>query len=57
MATLLSPGNEFRITHQEMIKGISRGNSGKNFKLDFEWLDTKNCGFAHQTAYMYVNKK
>ena len=32
MATLLSSGSEFRITHQEMIKGINRGNTGKKFK-------------------------
>ena len=31
MATLLYPGKEFRITHQEMIKGISRGQTGKNY--------------------------
>ena len=29
MATLLYPGSEFRITHQEMIKGIKRGETGK----------------------------
>uniref|UniRef100_A0A673JJA1 Methylthioribulose-1-phosphate dehydratase n=1 Tax=Sinocyclocheilus rhinocerous TaxID=307959 RepID=A0A673JJA1_9TELE len=27
MATLMFPGKEFRITHQEMIKGIRKGNS------------------------------
>ncbi|CAL8405004.1 unnamed protein product, partial [Boreogadus saida] len=31
MATLLCPGREFRITHQEMIKGIRRGTSGYNY--------------------------
>ncbi|TSK20015.1 Methylthioribulose-1-phosphate dehydratase [Bagarius yarrelli] len=34
MVTLLFPGKEFRITHQEMIKGICRGNSGLNFRYD-----------------------
>ncbi|XP_039599969.1 methylthioribulose-1-phosphate dehydratase [Polypterus senegalus] len=34
MATLLFPGKEFRITHQEMIKGIQKGNSGVNFRYD-----------------------
>ncbi|KAL4613445.1 methylthioribulose-1-phosphate dehydratase [Arapaima gigas] len=31
MATLLFPGKEFRITHQEMIKGIQKGNSGMSY--------------------------
>eukprot|EP00058_Branchiostoma_floridae_P022743 XP_002608233.1 hypothetical protein BRAFLDRAFT_125055 [Branchiostoma floridae] len=31
MVTLLNPGKEFRITHQEMIKGIRRGKSGGNY--------------------------
>ncbi|KAI4876147.1 hypothetical protein NFI96_017580 [Prochilodus magdalenae] len=34
MATLLFPGKEFRITHQEMIKGIRRGNSGTNYRYN-----------------------
>ncbi|XP_029986931.1 methylthioribulose-1-phosphate dehydratase isoform X1 [Sphaeramia orbicularis] len=34
MATLLYPGKEFRITHQEMIKGIRRGSSGTNYRYD-----------------------
>ena len=29
MATLLYPGTEFRITHQEMIKGIQKGTKRK----------------------------
>lgn len=29
MATLLYPGTEFKITHQEMIKGIKKCKSGK----------------------------
>lgn len=32
MATLMFPGKEFRITHQEMIKGIRKGNSGTNYR-------------------------
>lgn len=32
MATLLYPGKEFRITHQEMIKGIRKGSSGINYR-------------------------
>ena len=31
MATLLYPSKEFKITHQEMIKGISRGQTGKKY--------------------------
>ncbi|KAM9816925.1 methylthioribulose-1-phosphate dehydratase [Neosynchiropus ocellatus] len=34
MATLLYPGKEFRITHQEMIKGIRKGSSGSNYQYD-----------------------
>lgn len=32
MATLLYPGREFRITHQEMIKGIGRGSGKPNLR-------------------------
>ena len=32
MATLVSPGKEFRITHQEMIKGIERGQTGEKMR-------------------------
>ena len=31
MATMLFPGNEFIITHQEMIKGIKKGSAGVNY--------------------------
>ena len=31
MATLLYPGKEFKITHQEMIKGIAKGQTGKKY--------------------------
>uniref|UniRef100_A0A8C6TB85 Methylthioribulose-1-phosphate dehydratase n=1 Tax=Neogobius melanostomus TaxID=47308 RepID=A0A8C6TB85_9GOBI len=34
MATLLYSGREFRITHQEMIKGIRRGTSRTNYRYD-----------------------
>ena len=32
MATLLFPGNEFRISHQEMIKGMKKGQTGVNYR-------------------------
>jgi len=35
MATLLYPGTEFRITHQEMIKGIQKNKSGKYDFMNF----------------------
>lgn len=34
MATLMFPGKEFCITHQEMIKGIRKGTSGTNYRYD-----------------------
>uniref|UniRef100_A0A8C7IDY7 Methylthioribulose-1-phosphate dehydratase n=1 Tax=Oncorhynchus kisutch TaxID=8019 RepID=A0A8C7IDY7_ONCKI len=34
MATLFYPGKEFRITHQEMIKGIRKGTSRTNYRYD-----------------------
>ncbi|XP_048730865.1 methylthioribulose-1-phosphate dehydratase-like isoform X2 [Ostrea edulis] len=36
MATLLYPGTEFRITHQEMIKGIKKCKSGQYYRYDEE---------------------
>jgi len=36
MATLLWPGSEFRISHQEMIKGMRRGGTG----TAMSYLDT-----------------
>nr|XP_037287028.1 methylthioribulose-1-phosphate dehydratase-like isoform X2 [Rhipicephalus microplus] len=36
LATLLYPGTEFRITHQEMIKGIKKGQSGISYRYDEE---------------------
>lgn len=32
MVTLLYPGKEFRITHQEMIKGMKKGTTGINYR-------------------------
>jgi len=34
LATLIYSGSEFVITHQEMIKGIMKGNSGTRFRYD-----------------------
>uniref|UniRef100_A0A8C5WNT9 Methylthioribulose-1-phosphate dehydratase n=1 Tax=Laticauda laticaudata TaxID=8630 RepID=A0A8C5WNT9_LATLA len=34
MATLLYPGKEFKITHQEMIKGIKKCTTGGYFRYD-----------------------
>ncbi|XP_078540439.1 methylthioribulose-1-phosphate dehydratase isoform X2 [Lissotriton helveticus] len=34
MATLLFSGKEFRITHQEMIKGIKKGTTGGYYRYD-----------------------
>ncbi|XP_028299107.1 methylthioribulose-1-phosphate dehydratase [Gouania willdenowi] len=34
MVTLLFKGKEFRISHQEMIKGIRRGSSASNYRYD-----------------------
>jgi ribulose-5-phosphate 4-epimerase/fuculose-1-phosphate aldolase len=36
MVTLLYPGTEFRITHQEMIKGVRKGQSGVYYRYDEE---------------------
>lgn len=36
LATLVYPGPEFRITHQEMIKGIRKGQSGLSYRYDEE---------------------
>lgn len=36
MVTLLYPGTEFRITHQEMIKGIKKCNADVNYRYDEE---------------------
>ena len=32
MVTLLYPGKEFRITHQEMIKGMKKATTGVNYR-------------------------
>ncbi|XP_021567173.1 methylthioribulose-1-phosphate dehydratase [Carlito syrichta] len=34
LATLLFPGREFKITHQEMIKGIRKCTSGGHYRYD-----------------------
>lgn len=34
LATLLFPGTEFRITHQEMIKGVGKGCGKGNHRYD-----------------------
>jgi methylthioribulose-1-phosphate dehydratase len=34
LATLISDGNEFRITHQEMIKGIKKGSTHESHRFD-----------------------
>lgn len=34
LATLISPGPEFRIAYQEMIKGIKKGSSSENLRYD-----------------------
>lgn len=36
MATLMYPGTEFRITHQEMIKGIKKGTTNEFYRYDDE---------------------
>lgn len=36
LVTLLYPGKEFRITHQEMIKGIMKCSSGSYYRFDEE---------------------
>lgn len=38
LATLLSPGKEFRITHQEMIKGIRKCQSDRNYRYVYNLL-------------------
>ncbi len=34
MATLLYTGTEFKITHQEMIKGIKKCDTGETYRYD-----------------------
>eukprot|EP01006_Ploeotia_vitrea_P029881 TRINITY_DN62335_c0_g1_i2.p3 TRINITY_DN62335_c0_g1~~TRINITY_DN62335_c0_g1_i2.p3 ORF type:complete len:127 (-),score=66.80 TRINITY_DN62335_c0_g1_i2:446-826(-) len=46
MATLLAKGDEFRITHQEMIKGIRIGTSKKNLR----YFDTLVVPIIENTA-------
>lgn len=47
MATLLYPGSEFTITHQEMIKGIQKCSSGGYYRYIFKSRDVLfDCLFA-----------
>ena len=55
MATLLYPEGEFRITHQEMIKGIRRGQTKTNFRSASEVIATSECSiYPIQTISMAV---
>eukprot|EP00794_Sanderia_malayensis_P009960 gene9960-10980_t len=38
MATVVFPGKEFRVTHMEMIKGISNDKTGKKMRYDDELI-------------------
>ena len=42
MATLLFPGREFKITHQEMIKGIKKCTSGGYYRYFFFYFCLNN---------------
>ncbi|TNN23951.1 Methylthioribulose-1-phosphate dehydratase [Liparis tanakae] len=50
MATLLYPGKEFRITHQEMIKGICKGASGTNYRYGTETHRGRRGGRAARSV-------
>jgi len=47
LATLISDSNEFRITHQEMIKGIKKGSSSESCRYD----DTLIVPIIENTAF------
>ncbi|CAO1397373.1 unnamed protein product [Diamesa tonsa] len=47
MVTLLWPGKEFRITHQEMIKGIYDSEIGRNLRFDEELV----CPIIENTPF------
>ena len=47
LATLISDGQEFRITHQEMIKGIKKGSSKESLRYD----DTLVVPIIENTAF------
>lgn len=47
LATLISDGNEFRVSHEEMIKGIKRGSSGESHRYD----DTLVVPIIENTAF------
>jgi len=38
LVTLIYPGREFRITHQQMIKGVGRGRGKPNHRYDDELI-------------------
>lgn len=65
MATLLTRGNEFRITHQEMIKGIRIGSTKENLKFFDELVvpiidntvragDEPHCATMHQRLLLQL---
>jgi methylthioribulose-1-phosphate dehydratase len=47
LATLISGSNEFRITHQEMIKGIKKGSTNESHRYD----DTLVVPIIENTAF------
>ena len=48
MVTLLYPGKEFRITHQEMIKGMKKGTSGVNYR----WVEENKNHHPHFLTFL-----
>ena len=58
MVTLLYPGKEFRITHQEMIKGMKKGTTGVNYR----WAsclkhNLPGGGFSNDTLTVLANRE
>lgn len=51
MATLLYPGTEFKITHQEMIKGIKKCKSGKSNNFHFVCMHIDNTN----PCFFFIN--
>lgn len=49
MATLLYPGSEFTITHQEMIKGIQKCTSGGYYRY-FSIFQERGMLFDHVSS-------
>lgn len=56
MATLLYPGKEFRITHQEMIKGIRKGSSGTNYRYVIKQRGLAKSGSLRASAAQRANE-